>query len=203
MVTKRAELKAKKIFRSHGGILSTSETIRSGVHPVTLYGMLKNDSLEQISRGRYRLADMLAFCEPDIVTIALRSRQGVICLVSALSFHELTLQIPRQIYMAIPAGRKPPILTHPPIRVFYYSRQTFGGGVETHEMNGVKVRIYSPERTLADCFKFRNKIGTDVAIEALKMYFRRRKSDVNLVMRFARMCRVEKVMAPYLETVLG
>ena len=198
-----SESKAKAIFRNHGGVLSASEAIRNGVHPATLYGMVKNNSLEQMARGRYRLAGMPSFSEPDLVAVALRSRQGVVCLISALSFHELTTQIPHEVYLAIPAGRKPPVLKHPPVRIFYYSARTFDEGVEVHDMEGVKVRIYCPERTLADCFKFRNKIGTDVAVEALKRYFRRRKSDMNLMHRFARKCRVEKVMGPYLETVLS
>jgi predicted transcriptional regulator of viral defense system len=165
--------------------------------------MVKAGSLKQVVRGQYRLASMPEFTEPDLVAVALRSHQGVICLVSALFFHELTTQIPHEVYLAIPSGRKPPVLRYPPVRVFYYSSATFTKGVQVHDVQGVKVRIYSPERTLVDCFKFRNRIGVDVAVEAMKRYCRRRNSNMDAVLGFARLCRVEKVMAPYLETVLS
>ena len=199
----RADSKAKDIFKKHGGMLCASEAIRCGVHPATLYGMVKAGSLKQVVRGQYRLASMPAFTEPDLVAVALRAHQGVICLVSALFFHDLTTQIPHEVYLAIPSGRKPPVLQYPPVRVFYYSSAAFTQGVQVHDVQGVKVRIYSPERTLADCFKFRNRIGVDVAVEAMKRYCRRRNSNMDAVLSFARLCRVEKVMAPYLETVLS
>lgn len=195
--------RAKSIFGQHGGMLSTVAAMKHGVHPATLYQMRERGDLKLIARGLYRLASLPDFSQPDLVTVALRARKGVICLISALAFHELTTQIPHEVHLALPACAKPPILRHPPMRIFYYSPAHFEAGVQVHEIDGVKVRIYDPERTLADCFKFQNKIGHDVAIEALKRYCRRKNSDMDALLKFARICRVARVMQPYLEAVMA
>ncbi len=137
------------------------------------------------------------------MTVALKVPAGVICLISALAYHELTTQIPHEVYLALPRGAEPPRLEHPPLRLFWFTGKAFTEGVETHEVDGVPVRIYGAEKTLADCFKYRNKIGLDTAIEALKRYVRGRHTQIDTLMSYARICRVEKVMRPYLEALLG
>jgi predicted transcriptional regulator of viral defense system len=126
----------------------------------------------------------------------------VICLISALAFHELTTQVPHQVYVALPRGSEEPRVDHPPIRVFKFSGQAFSEGIEVREFDGITVRVYSPAKTVADCFKFRNQIGLDVAIEALKLYQRTSDFSVNELMKFARICRVDKIMRPYIEAIL-
>jgi predicted transcriptional regulator of viral defense system len=137
-------------------------------HPRTLYAMRDSGFLEQIARGLYRLADMPALGNPDLVSVALKVQGGVICLISALAFHEVTTQIPHEVYVALKRGVRTPRLGYPPLRIFRFSGKAFTEGVEAHEIDGVSVRIYSPEKTLADCFKYRNKIGMDTALEALQ-----------------------------------
>lgn len=193
---------AKQIFRRHGGVLRTSEAIRLGIHPRTLYAMRDEGILECLSRGLYRLADLPPLGNPDLVAVALKVPNGVICLISALAYHELTTQIPHEVYLALPRGTEPPRLEHPPVRLFWFTGEAFTAGIDTHQLDGVPVRIYSAEKTLADCFKYRNKIGLDTAVEALRLYRSRRRIDVDELMRFARICRVEKVMRPYLEALL-
>jgi predicted transcriptional regulator of viral defense system len=127
--------------------------------------------------------------------------KGVICLISALSYHEITTEIPHQIYVALPRGAEPPRLDYPPLRIFWFSGPAFDEGIEDHVVDGIPVRVYSPEKTIADCFKYRNKIGLDVVLEALKFYRQRKRFKVDELMRYARVCRVEKIIYPYVEAI--
>jgi predicted transcriptional regulator of viral defense system len=119
-----------------------------------------------------------------------------------LAFHEITTQIPHEVYLALGRGAEPPRLEHPPIRIFWFSGESFTKGIEKQDVDGVPVRIYNREKTIADCFKYRNKIGLDTAIEALKLYQEQRRFKVDDLMQFARVCRVEKIMRPYLEALV-
>jgi predicted transcriptional regulator of viral defense system len=190
------------LFQRHGGTLRTSEALRLGVHPRTLYAMRDSGVLEQLSRGLYRLADLPPLTNPDLVTVALKVPQAVICLVSALAFHELTTQIPHAVDVALENGAARPTLEYPPLRIYWFSGPAWSEGIETHLVDDVPVRIYSPEKSLADSFKYRHKIGLDVALEALKLYRQGDSVDVDKLLRYARICRVERVMRPYLEALL-
>lgn len=192
----------REVFRRHGGVLRTRDALRLGVHPRTLYRMRETGDLEQLSRGLYRLRGLPRLSSPDLVPVALKVPQGVICLISALAFHDLTTQVPHQVYLALPRGAEPPRISFPPLRVFWFTEPAFTEGIEVHKIDGVPVRVYSPEKTIADCFKYRNKIGLDVALEALKLYRGRQKSRVDELLRYAAICRVEKIMRPYLEALL-
>jgi predicted transcriptional regulator of viral defense system len=194
--------KARRIFRNRGGILRTSEAIRAGVHPRTLYQMRDSGKLERLGRGLYRLADLPPLGDPDLVSVALRIPKGVICLISALAYHDLTSQVPHEIYLALQRGMERPRLEHPPVRTFWFAPEAFRAGVESHEVDGVQVRVYCPEKTVADCFKFRNRIGLDVALEALQRYLQRGGISVDRLLRYGRLCRVENVMRPYLEAMI-
>ncbi len=193
---------ATEIFRKHGGVLRASEAMRAGIHPDTLYSMRDAGTLERLSRGLYRLAESPALSNPDFVLVAQRIPNGVICLISALSFHDMTTQVPHEVYVALQRGAEEPRLDYPPLRSFRFTGKAFTEGIETHSLDGVRLRVYSTEKTLADCFKYRNKIGLDVALEALKLYAERKDVKVDEVMRYARICRVERVMRPYLEATL-
>jgi len=194
--------KAKKTFRSSGGVLRMNEALKAGIHRRMLYSMVEAGVIEQLSRGLYRLADLPALGNPDLVSVSLRILNGVICLISALAFHEITTQVPHEVYVALERGTEPPRLGHPPIRIFWFSGQAFTLGIQTHKIDNVPVRIYSPEKTITDCFKYRNKIGLDTAIEALKLYREKKRFKANDLMQIARACRVEKVIRPYLEALL-
>lgn len=193
---------ARSIFRRHGGVLRMSEALYAGIHRRMLYSMLEAGVVEQLSRGLYRLADLPPLGNPDLVSVARKVPNGVICLISALVYHEITTQVPHEVYVALDRGTEPPRLSHPPLRVFWFSRESFTVGIEKHKIDGVLVRIYSPEKTIADCFKYRNKIGLDTAIEALKRYREKKRFKVDDLMKFAQVCRIEKVMRPYLEALL-
>jgi predicted transcriptional regulator of viral defense system len=194
--------KAITLFRKHGGLLRTADALGAGIHPDTLYRMRDSGALEQVSRGVFRLAEGAPLSNPDLVTVTTRIPKGIVCLVSALSFHDLTTQIPHAVDVALPRGAEPPRLVHPPLRVHRFTGHSYSDGVETQQVDGVRVRVYCAEKTLADCFKFRGMIGLDVALEALRLYRERRKVALDALMRFAAICRVPKTMRPYLEAIL-
>lgn len=202
MGTSKAVQTAINLFRQHGGTLRTSQALRLGIHPRTLYAMRDSGVLEQLSRGLYRLADLPPLSNPDLATVALKVPQAVICLVSALAFHELTTQIPHAVDIALENGTERPRLDYPPLHIFWFSGPAWSEGVETYRVDDVPVRIYGPAKSVADSFKYRRKIGLDVAIEALKLYRQRHDFDIDRLLHYARICRVERVMRPYLEALL-
>jgi len=193
---------ARAIFQKHGGTLRTSEAIKAGIYPRTLYQMRDQGLIEAIARGFYRLRDLPPLGSPDLVSVALKIPRGVICLISALSFHDMTTQVPHVVHVALVPGTEPPRLEHPPVRVSWFSGRVFSEGIETHEIDGMEVRVYSPEKTLADCFKHRNKIGLDVALEALKLYRKQKPLRAHNLVHYAKICRAERIMRPYLEALL-
>lgn len=188
-----------KIFRKYGGQLRMRDAIEHGITRYMLYSLRDKGIIEQISRGIYRLVELPPVSNPDLVTIALRYPNAVVCLISALSFHEITTQIPHEVSIAIPRNSHSPSLECPPLLVHRFTDQAYQAGIEEHQIDGVTVKIYSPEKTLADCFKFRNKIGMDVVLEALKLYKRRKKFDHRKILEYAKICRVDKIVRPYLE----
>lgn len=193
---------AIRLIRAKGGIIRTSDALKAGVHPRTLYMLRDNGTLEQLARGVYHLAELGPLTEPDLVTVATRLPKAVVCLTSALVFHQLTTQIPRAVSIALEKGAKSPVLEYPPVAIHHFSKEAFVAGVEQQEINGVSVRIYSVEKTLVDCFKFRNKIGMDIFLEALQLYRKRGQLRVTELLESARICRVERPIKPYLEATL-
>jgi predicted transcriptional regulator of viral defense system len=195
--------KARHVFTKHGGMLRTANAIRLGIHPRTLYALRDSGEIEQVGRGLYRLAAAPPLSSPDLVPVAIRIPRAVVCLISALAHHGLTTQVPHSVDLALPSHAQIPKIDGVPLRVFWYSEPSFSAGIETVEMDEVPVRIYSPEKTIADCFKYRNKIGLDLAIEALRAYRDRTpKPNFQALAKFAQINRVQKVMRPYLEAVL-
>jgi predicted transcriptional regulator of viral defense system len=194
--------KAGDVFKQHGGILRTANAIRAGIHPDTLYRMRDSGILEVVSRGVYRLMENPPLENPDLVTVATRIPCGVICLISALAVHQITTQIPHEVHIALPRGAKEPRLDHPPIKTYRFARKSHSEGVQIHTFDNVRIRIYSPEKTIADCFKFRNKIGLDTVIEAIRLYRERKRIQIDELMGYATICRVEKIIRPYLEALL-
>jgi len=194
--------KALDAIRELGGTIRTMDAIQAGIHPRTLYQLRDSGELEVLSRGVYRLMDQDQISDPDLVIVAKRVPQAVICLVSALAYHDITTQIPHAVSIALPKGAETPRVDYPPISVHRFSEAALKEGVETHQIDGVSINIYCPEKTLADCFKFRNKLGMDIVLEALKFYKARKTFNLETLIMYARVCRVEKIMRPYLEATL-
>jgi predicted transcriptional regulator of viral defense system len=194
---------ARELFAKHGGMLRTSRAIRLGIHPRTLYALRDTGEIETVGRGLYRLASAPPLTAPDWVSVALRLPRAVICLISALAHHGLTTQIAHTIDLALPSHSQVPRLDGLPLRVFWFSGPAYSTGVQVINIDGVPIRIYSPEKTIADCFKYRNKVGLDIAVEALRTYRERhKKPNRRALLHYAQVCRVEKIMRPYLEAIL-
>src|SRR5271155_5367819 len=135
--------KARATFHQHGGLLRMADAIRAGIHRRTLYAMRDAGQVEILARGLYRLTDAPPLGNPDLVTVAAKVPHGVVYLISALAFHEMTTQIPHEVYIAVPRNSEPPHLDYPPIRVVRLSQAPYEGGIETHQLDGVAVKVYS------------------------------------------------------------
>ncbi len=188
-------------IRKHGGQISMSEVIEQGFSRDALYNLLYEGHIEQISRGIYRLTDLPALSEPDLVTVALRAPKAVFCLISALAFHDITTQIPHEVSIALPRGTRKPKIDFPPISVHFFSGSVYHAGIETHFIDGTDIHVYDVEKTLVDCFKFRNQLGMDIVLEALKFYKERKHFNSKKLYEYSKICRVRSVMKPYLETI--
>ena len=182
--------------------MRTKEALAKGIHRRTLYTMRDQGDLDRLSRGVFRLAEMPQLGMPDVVSVCMRVPHAVVCLISSLSFHKITTQIPHMVHIAVERKSFPPTIDHPPTKVYRFPKRAHLAGINKMTVDGFEIKVYSPEKTIADCFKHRNKIGLDVAIEALKLYRERKKVRVNKLLEYARICRVEKVMRPYLEAIL-
>jgi len=176
--------------------LDTIEAPRVALTRLTAAGLL-----ERIGRGLYRLPDAQVSEFESLETVATKVPQAVFCLLTALQFHELTTQLPRQIWIAMPRGSHVPRIEYPPIKMVQMTGDVYSEGIETVVRDGVKLRVYSVAKTVADCFKHRNRIGLDVALEALKDVHARRKATADDLWRYAKICRVANVMRPYLEAI--
>ena len=192
---------AERIFIENNGILRTGQAKRLGIDPKILARMVGAGLLVKESRGLYRLANLPPLSNPDLVNVALKVPHGVVCLLSALSFHNMTTQMPYKVYIAIPLKYRIPKFEYPPIDVFRVSENVYNAGIEEHDVDGVNVRIYNKEKTIADCFKFRKKIGKNIAIEALKDYIRDPGSKIESLLVYAEIDRVSNIMQPFIEAI--
>ena len=183
------------------GWLRASDLADAGVPRAVLTRMAASGQLERAARGLYRLPDSGSSEHEGLVTVASKVPQAVVCLLSALQFHGLTTQLPWQVWIAMPRGSHVPRLEYPPIRMVQFTGEAYTQGIETHERDGVKLHVYSVAKTVADCFKHRNKIGMNVALEALKDARAQGRATFDDLWRCAKVCRVSNVMRPYMEAV--
>ena len=185
------------------GALSAADLDAHGLPREYLSRLTRRGLLERLGRGVYVIPGASNSAHHSLAHVSARVPDCVICLLSALAYHNITTQLPSQAWIAIHRGRRAPKIDHPPIRVVVVSEPAFSAGVEVHEIDGRRVRIYSVAKTLADCFKYRNKIGLDVALEALNEAWTKRLFTMGELERFAKLCRVSRVMRPYLEALVA
>jgi len=181
--------------------VTTREIAAAGIHRQALTRLVEAGKLERVARGLYRLPEQAATEHHGLVLASIAMPQATVCLLSALQFHQIDTQLPSQVWIAIDRRARQPSLTYPPLRVMRYSGESLTAGLETHRLEGRPVRVYSVAKTLADCFKYRNKIGLDVALEALRDAWRARRFSMDDLHRQAGICRVQRVMQPYLEAL--
>jgi predicted transcriptional regulator of viral defense system len=183
------------------GVVRARDLAAKGIPRVYLKRLQEKGVLEQAGRGLYTLAGASVSENHTLAEAAKRVPHGVVCLLSALAFHKLTTQAPFEVWLAIDRSARRPRLDYPPLRIVRMTGEAREAGIEEHDIEGVPVRIYSAAKTVADSFKFRNKIGLDVALEALRDYRRDPRRSLDDLWRFAKVCRVANVMRPYLEAV--
>ena len=198
MLTKMDQLKA---LAQHQGIIRPRDLISLGIPNSYLARLCQRGVLTRVARGLYQLSDADITENHSLAEVARRTPHGVVCLLSALQFHRLGTQAPFEVWIAIARTAHRPETEHPPLRVVRMSGRTFEAGIENHIIEGTEVRIYSPAKTVADCFKFRNRIGLDVALEALRDFRQEHRNNMDELWEFAHTCRVARVMRPYLEAL--
>jgi predicted transcriptional regulator of viral defense system len=193
----------KKIMRYFGqhGIVRPRDIEAIGLPREYLVRLHRQGKLNRSGRGIYTLPDANVTERHSYAEVAKRVPDAAICLLSALVFHGITTQSPASVWIALGKGARTPVLTSPSLRIVRLSGPSLTEGIENHQVEGVPVRVYSAAKTVADCFKFRNKIGLDVAIEALKDSLRQKKANVNEIYRYAKVCRVSNVIRPYMEAL--
>lgn len=183
------------------GVVRARDAATHGLARPELARLVQSGKLERVSRGLYVPAKAKITEHHSLVEAATRVAHGVVCLLSALRFHGIGTQNPHEVWLAIDVKAWKPVADSPPLRIVRFSGTALTYGVEVHKLEGVDVRITSREKTVADCFKYRNKIGLDVALEALREYLRSRKRSIDLLNNAAEACRVARVMRPYLEAL--
>ena len=185
------------------GLLRVCDLTSRGLHPEYLRRLYQKGLVRREGRGLYIAADAEISVHYGLAQVAKRVSHGVICLLSALSFHEIGTQLPHQVWMAIDRRAAKPKMQFPPLRVMRFSGAALTEGIETYQIEGVPVQIFNPSKTVADCFKYRNKIGLDVALEALKECILDRRTTMDDLWHFAKVCRMTNVMRPYMEAIVA
>jgi predicted transcriptional regulator of viral defense system len=183
------------------GVLRPRDLDGPGIPREHLRRLHSEGLLLRPGRGLYVPADARPTESQSLVEACKRVPRGVVCLLSALQFHHLTTQAPFEVWLAVAAAAWTPRVDYPPVRIVRFSGPALTSGVEEHRIGGASVQVYSPAKTVADCFKYRNKIGLDVALDALRDAWRRRKTTMDELWQFARICRMTNVMRPYLESL--
>jgi len=184
------------------GILRVKDLHAAGIHPEYLRRLCEKGVLAKIGRGLYMPADAQPSANISLAQAARRVPHGVVCLLSALRFHGIGTANPFEVWMALARGVRRPRVEYPPLRTMRFSGKALMEGVERHRIESVQVQVYGPAKTVADCFKYRNKIGLDVALEALRDCLQSRKCTRDQLWQYAKICRVTEVMRPYLEVLL-
>jgi predicted transcriptional regulator of viral defense system len=192
---------ALQIIADKGGTVRTREALAAGIHPRTLYALRDNGRLVQLARGLYRLADLPPVGDPDLALVAGRIPRGVVCLISALAIHDLTTLIPHEVHLAISRTARYPVLDEVPLAVYRFSQRSFTAGVTDLDLGGTTVRVFDAEKSIADCFKYRNKIGLDITLEALALYRKQPGASMQRILEYARINRVGNMIRPYLEAL--
>jgi len=183
------------------GLIRPRDVEAEGIHREYLLRLYQSGELVRVARGLYALPGAQSSESASLAEVAKRVPKAVVCLISALQFHNLTTQIAHEVWIAIENKKWEPTFDYPPLKIVRLAEPAFSFGVEEHEVDRITVKVYSPAKTVADCFKFRRKIGLDIALEALRETWRSRKATMDELWEAAKVCRVANVMRPYLEAI--
>jgi predicted transcriptional regulator of viral defense system len=188
-------------LQTEGPTFRTRDAAAAGLSSMALTRLMREGEITRIARGLYARTNRPTTELDSLIDVAAYSTQGIFCLLTALRFHRLTTQSPFEVWLALPNKARAPKIDYPPTRIVWYSGAAFAKGVEQHQASGQLIRVYGIAKTIADCFKYRNKIGVDVGIEALREAWTQRRVTMRELYHFGKICRVERVMRPYLESL--
>jgi predicted transcriptional regulator of viral defense system len=194
--------RTRALLRTHG-IMRLTDLKAHGIHAPALSRMVEEGEIARPARGLYELADAEVSLGHSLAEVAVRAPKAVICLISALAYHEVTLQSPKSIWLAIGESDRKPKITHVTTRILHFGEAALRMGVDTVQIDGVSVKMFSPAKSVVDCFRYRRIVGLDVALEALRMTLRSRKATPDEIVRFAKALRIWSVLRPYLESVVA
>lgn len=196
-----AATQVRRTFAQHGPLIRAGQLFEAGVHPRTLAALRDAGDLELVSRGLYRQASAPVPDHLDLLVVAARAPHAVICLISALAFHDLTDEIPHHVAFALPRGAAVPRIAHPPTQAYHFAPAAYALGIEHHRRDGLDLKVYSPAKAIVDAFRFRNRIGEDVAIKALATGLRSRHVRPGALLELAAKVRARAVIEPYVKAL--
>jgi len=196
-----ARQKAIEFINQNGGLIRTRDALKFGIHRRTLYALWENGTLIQLTRGLYQLADLDRPHGAELAEISKKAPNAVICLKSALALHGLLDQKPRAIWVAVERKARKPVFESPPVKAYFFSGEMFYRGVQIRRIMNQAVRIYNAPKTVIDCFRWQKKVGLDIAIQAARTYLERTDARPSELIRYAKICKIENRVRPYLQVL--
>jgi predicted transcriptional regulator of viral defense system len=190
------------VFHEKTRYVKTGELLQGRIHQRDIKALIEEGVLIKIKNGLYRNVEAPLISNQGFVDAALSIRDGVICLLSALAFYELTTFNPTFISVAVPRGTWKPKIEYPPVEVYYFSGEQFEAGIEQVSIENFNIRIYSPEKTICDCFRYRNKLGLDIAREGLMEYLKKKNRSLEKLLHYAEICRVKSLIQTWLNALI-
>jgi len=194
--------KVINIFKKQFGYAYLRDLKKQGVHTDTVRNLVQQGKIEKIKPGLYKLVDMPMLANQGMIDVYMSMPKAVVCLHSALSYYDLTTTIPDRVMVALPRQEKPSKIQYPPVQIFYYSEKNYQIGIKEVKTESGIFKIYEPEKTIVDCFRYRNKMGLDAATEGLKNYLKGKQKDLVKLIEFAKTGRMYKIMKPYIEAII-
>jgi predicted transcriptional regulator of viral defense system len=194
--------KIYKIFRAGDGFVRTKDLLSAGIHRRDIKKIREEGRIIRVKRGLYRLADIPLISNQGFIDLTHAIPEGIVCLLSALSYYELTTFNPSIISMALCRGSRVPKIEYPPVEFYCFSRKQFEAGIDEITIGGNKIRIYCPEKTICDCFRYRNKLGLDIAKEGLSEYLKRKDRNLEQLLEYAEICRIKSLLETWLHAMV-
>lgn len=199
---KKKDERMYEVFKTHKGFARTKDILAAGVHTRNIKRAREKGQVIQVKRGFYRLAEIPLISNQGFVDLARAVPEGVICLLSALAYYELTTFNPSVIAMAICRGSRKPKIEYPPVEFYHFSKKQFEAGINKIKIKSHEIRIYGPEKTICDCFRYRNKLGIDITKEGLSEYLKRKDRSLEKLFEYAEICRIKPLLQTWLNAMI-
>jgi len=199
---KKKDERMYEVFKTHKGFARTKDILAAGVHTRNIKRAREKGQVIQVKRGFYRLAEIPLISNQGFLDLARAVPEGVICLLSALAYYELTTFNPSVIAMAICRGSRKPKIEYPPVEFYHFSKKQFEAGINKIKIKSHEIRIYGPEKTICDCFRYRNKLGIDITKEGLSEYLKRKDRSLEKLLEYAEICRIKPLLQTWLNAMI-